>query len=55
MTKAGRAGRIRIRPLDDLFEPTVEQPVRQEPLPANLPPDRLKPMLRQGYLSLVHR
>lgn len=51
------AGRISIRPLDDLFEPTVEreQPVRQETLPTSLPPDRLKPMLRQGYLSLAHR
>ncbi len=37
------AGRISFRPLDDLFEPTVEQPMYRETLPTNLSPDRLKP------------
>lgn len=45
MPRESSAGRINIRPLDDLFEPTVEreQPVHREPLPTSLPPDRLKP------------
>lgn len=45
MPRGNSAGRISIRPLDDLFEPTVEreQPARQELLPTNLPTDRLKP------------
>ena len=45
MPNARSAGRISIRPLDDLFEPTVEreQPVHRETLPTTLSPDRLKP------------
>ena len=43
MPRESSAGRISIRPLDDLFEPTVEQPVHREALPTSLSPDRLKP------------
>lgn len=45
MPNVRSAGRISIRPLDDLFEPTVEreQPVHRETLPTTLSPDRLKP------------
>ena len=45
MPNARSAGRISIRPLDDLFEPTVEreQPVHRETLPTTLSPDRLRP------------
>ena len=45
MPRESSAGRISIRPLDDLFEPTVEreQPVQRETLPTSLSPDRLKP------------
>ena len=45
MPRESSAGRINIRPLDDLFEPTVERepPVRRETLPTSLSPDRLKP------------
>lgn len=43
MPRENSAGRISFRPLDDLFEPTVEQPMYRETLPTNLSPDRLKP------------
>lgn len=45
MPRESSAGRINIRPLDNLFEPTVERepPVRRETLPTSLSPDRLKP------------
>ena len=45
MPRESSAGRISIRPLDDLFEPTVERepPVHRETLPTSLSPDRLKP------------
>ena len=43
MPRESSAGRISIRPLDDLFEPTVEQPGHRETLPTSLSPDRLKP------------
>ena len=43
MPRESSAGRISIRPLDDLFEPTVEQPAHRETLPTSLSPDRLKP------------
>ena len=45
MPRGNSAGRISIRPLDDLFEPTVEreQHARGEVLPTSLHPKRLKP------------
>ena len=44
MPRERSAGRISIRPLDDLLEPTVEreQLVQRENLPTSLSPDRLK-------------
>jgi ParB family transcriptional regulator, chromosome partitioning protein len=44
MPRGNSAGRISIRPLDDLFEPTVEreQTEHRETLPVTLSPDRLK-------------
>ena len=44
MARERSAGHITMRPLDDLFEPTVEQEqsVHRETLPTTLSPDRLK-------------
>ncbi len=44
MPRGNSAGRISIRPLDDLFEPSVEreQTEHRETLPVTLSPDRLK-------------
>ena len=42
------AGRISIRPLDDLFEPTINR----EPFPTVLPADRLKPFPNHPFKVL---